>query len=76
LASTAIVLPPEEERLETVALFILLRLEVVSVAGKMTPKMQKFVDEYLVDLNATQAAIRAGYSKKTAYSIFCCVWRW
>ena len=61
--------PPEEERLETVALFILLRLEVVSVAGKMTPKMQKFVDEYLVDLNATQAAIRAGYSKKTAYSI-------
>lgn len=69
LASTAIVLPPEEERLEAVALFILLRLEVVSVAGKMTPKMQKFVDEYLVDLNATQAAIRAGYSKKTAYSI-------
>ena len=45
------------------------RQEVVSVAGKMTPKMQKFVDEYLVDLNATQAAIRAGYSKKTAYSI-------
>ena len=39
------------------------------MAGKMTPKMQKFVDEYLVDLNATQAAIRAGYSKKTAYSI-------
>ena len=35
----------------------------------MTPKMQKFVDEYLVDLNATQAAIRAGYSKKTASSI-------
>ena len=69
MAGTAIVLPPEEERLETVALFILLRLEVVSVAGKMTPKMQKFVDEYLVDLNATQAAIRAGYSKKTAYSI-------
>ena len=69
MASTAIVLPPEEERLETVALFILLRLEVVSVAGKMTPKMQKFVDEYLVDLNATQAAIRAGYSKKTACSI-------
>ena len=66
MASTAIVLPPEEERLETVALFILLRLEVVSVASKMTPKMQKFVDEYLVDL---KAAIRAGYSKKTAYSI-------
>ena len=27
---------------------------------------QRFVDEYLVDLNATQAAIRAGYSEKTA----------
>ena len=39
------------------------------MASKLTPKQQKFVDEYLVDLNATQAAIRAGYSKKTAYSI-------
>lgn len=34
----------------------------------MTPKQQKFVDEYLVDLNATQAAIRAGYKEKMAYS--------
>jgi phage terminase small subunit len=34
----------------------------------LTPKQQTFVDEYLVDLNATQAAIRAGYSKKTARS--------
>lgn len=33
---------------------------------KLTPKQKAFVDEYLVDLNATQAAIRAGYSKKTA----------
>jgi len=32
----------------------------------LTPKQQRFVDEYLVDLNATQAAIRAGYSPKTA----------
>jgi phage terminase small subunit len=32
----------------------------------LTPKQQRFVDEYLIDLNATQAAIRAGYSKKTA----------
>ncbi len=32
----------------------------------MTPKQQCFVDEYLIDLNATQAAIRAGYSAKTA----------
>ncbi len=33
-----------------------------------TPKQQRFVDEYLVDLNATQAAIRAGYSERTARS--------
>ena len=32
----------------------------------MTPKQAAFVDEYLIDLNATQAAIRAGYSAKTA----------
>jgi len=32
----------------------------------LTAKQQRFVDEYLIDLNATQAAIRAGYSKKTA----------
>ena len=35
----------------------------------MTPKQQRFVEEYLIDLNATQAAIRAGYSKKTAVKI-------
>lgn len=33
---------------------------------KLTAKQQAFVDEYLIDLNATQAAIRAGYSAKTA----------
>ena len=33
---------------------------------KMTAKQMRFCDEYLIDLNATQAAIRAGYSKKTA----------
>lgn len=32
----------------------------------MTPKQEAFVREYLVDLNGTQAAIRAGYSAKTA----------
>jgi phage terminase small subunit len=32
----------------------------------LTPKQRRFVDEYLVDLNATRAAIRAGYSPKTA----------
>ena len=36
---------------------------------KLTPKQARFVAEYLVDLNATQAAIRAGYSRKTADSI-------
>lgn len=35
----------------------------------MTNKQQQFCKEYLVDLNATQAAIRAGYSKKTAANI-------
>lgn len=35
----------------------------------LTAKQKRFCDEYLVDLNATQAAIRAGYSRKTAYSI-------
>jgi phage terminase small subunit len=35
----------------------------------MTAKQSAFVGEYLVDLNASQAAIRAGYSEKTAYSI-------
>ena len=33
---------------------------------KLTPKQQKFVQEYLIDRNATQAAIRAGYSAKSA----------
>lgn len=33
----------------------------------LTAKQRRFCDEYLLDLNATQAAIRAGYSKKTAY---------
>lgn len=35
----------------------------------VTPKQKRFCDEYLIDTNATQAAIRAGYSAKTAYSI-------
>lgn len=35
----------------------------------LTPKQQRFVEEYLIDLNATQAAIRAGYSEKTAYAV-------
>lgn len=35
----------------------------------LSPKQQRFCEEYLVDLNATQAAVRAGYSKKTAGQI-------
>lgn len=35
----------------------------------LTPKQERFCQEYVVDFNATQAAIRAGYSKKTAKSI-------
>ena len=35
-------------------------------AHGLSPKQQRFVEEYLIDLNATQAAIRAGYSPKTA----------
>lgn len=34
--------------------------------AKLTPKQEAFCQEYLIDLNATQAAIRAGYSEKTA----------
>lgn len=35
----------------------------------MNAKQKRFCDEYLIDCNATQAAIRAGYSPKTAYAI-------
>jgi len=35
----------------------------------LNDKQRRFVDEYLVDCNATQAAIRAGYSCRTAYSL-------
>jgi len=39
------------------------------MAKTLTAKQQRFVEEYMTDLNATQAAIRAGYSEKTAGSI-------
>ena len=38
-------------------------------ARKLSPKQEVFVQEYLKDLNATQAAIRAGYSEKSASRI-------
>lgn len=37
--------------------------------ARLTAKQKAFCDEYLIDLNQTQAAIRAGYSKKTAQEI-------
>lgn len=37
--------------------------------AKMTDKQKRFCDEYLIDMNGAQAAIRAGYSKKTAKQI-------
>lgn len=37
--------------------------------SELTAKQQRFVAEYLIDSNATQAAIRAGYSAKTAHAI-------
>lgn len=40
-------------------------------ADVLTDKQARFVEEYLVDLNATQAAIRAGYSAKTSHVIGC-----
>jgi phage terminase small subunit len=39
------------------------------VLPRLTPKQERFCTELLVDFNATQAAIRAGYSKKTARAI-------
>lgn len=39
------------------------------MSDKLTPKQQRFVDEYLVDLNASAAARRAGYSARTADAI-------
>ena len=41
------------------------------MANKLTAKQERFIEEYLVDLNATQAAIRAGYSEHTAKEIGC-----
>lgn len=37
--------------------------------ARLTAKQKKFCDEYLIDLNATQAAIRAGYSVKRASEV-------
>ena len=39
------------------------------MGANFSPKQQRFVEEYLIDLNATQAAVRAGYSEKTSRQI-------
>jgi phage terminase small subunit len=39
--------------------------------GKLTARQERFCREYIIDLNAAQAAIRAGYSEKTAKNIGC-----
>ena len=43
----------------------------MSAKAKLTAKQEMFCKEYLVDLNATQAAIRAGYSEKTSKDMGC-----
>lgn len=43
--------------------------KVVAELAKLSEKQKRFVDEYLVNLNATQAAIRAGYSERSAETI-------
>lgn len=44
------------------------------MSAELTDKEARFVEEYLIDLNATQAAIRAGYSKDAARNIALVVW--
>jgi len=39
----------------------------VASRKRLPPRQARFVEQYIIDLNATQAAIRAGYSKKTAF---------
>ena len=41
-------------------------MEVSGITKKLTQKQQRFVDEYIISGNATQAAIKAGYSKRSA----------
>ena len=40
-----------------------------SITKGLTQKQRRFIDEYIISGNATQAAIKAGYSKKTARKI-------
>ena len=49
--------------------FCFIQKKAGEVLPKLTEKQKRFCEEYLIDFNATQAALRAGYSQKTAYSI-------
>lgn len=61
---------PEPPRVYLLPWAVLLYTESkVTAVAKLTDKQRRFCDEYLVDANATAAAIRAGYSKRTAASI-------
>ncbi len=44
-------------------------MQIVNKERELNSRQRRFVEEYLVDRNATRAATQAGYSKKTAYSI-------
>ncbi len=44
---------------------------LVQTDRKLSPKQERFVEEYILDWNGAQAAIRAGYSEKTARNIAC-----
>ena len=46
--------------------FVIVKIERKVVCMALNPKQQRFCEEYMIDLNATQAAIRAGYSVATA----------
>jgi len=43
----------------------------VARVARLTAKQKRFIEEYLIDMNATQAAIRAGYSPDSAKEIGC-----
>lgn len=49
--------------------FFRVEKEMMYLSIKLTPKQKKFADEYIISGNATEAAIKAGYSKSSARSI-------
>ncbi len=66
----ALIWPPRREGLQTSTVGAqVLKSEFLEMSKKLTDKQKKFCEEYIVDLNATQAAIRAKYSPKTAQRI-------